>query len=256
VAPTTPVTVSASVTFPELERAATALHEKEAAQAAQLWLDGLNLMLRGFDAFHGGRVEADWRDTMLGLLVGAWNSIHCARDLALRGYPLQSLNLLRLPLEYWIGFWYIRNFPDEHQRFIGRPQPGDHPPDFSEMLKRLRKLHKRRGTDEQDWMKTLHSFSHIDPRNVRTLFESGDGVTNLSLGPKGNREFFEVCAMQGMNCLTVHHEALDVLRRLVSHPPLEGRQGYHGRVREWIDVQVAHAKPYGPALGTHFEAAR
>lgn len=199
-------------------------------------------------------VEGDWRDTSLGLLVGAWNTIHCARDLALRGYPLQSLNLLRLPLEYWISFWYVRNFPTEHERFLARPQLGDHPPAFTDMLKRLRKLHNRRGTDEQDWMKTLHSFSHVDPRNVRTLFESGDGFTNLSLGPKRSRDFFEACAMQGMNCLTVHQEALDVLRKSADHPPLEGRHEYHTQVREWIDVQVAQLKPYGPGVGTHFAA--
>jgi hypothetical protein len=104
-----------------LEQQAVAKHLARAPDAVQIYLDGFNLLHQSLHALRGYNFgEALERRVMMALFIKSLNSMRCFYELATLGYYVQALNLMRTPVEDWMGYWLLRNFP-ERQR-IHRPR--------------------------------------------------------------------------------------------------------------------------------------
>src|SRR3712207_5954810 len=73
--------------------------------------------------------------------MGATQNIYCAFQMAQRGYYPQSLNLLRPPVEYWMSYWYLRSFPEEHARFTNMAAGSEETPRYNDMLQKIEARH-------------------------------------------------------------------------------------------------------------------
>src|SRR5216683_3069319 len=106
---------------------------------------------------------------MMALFIKTLNSMRCFYELATLGYYVQSLNLVRTPVEDWMGYWFLRNFPERHEEFT---TAGLEPPPFNEMLQAIESVENRQRKLEgklaaepdarvRGWMKQLHQYSHL-----------------------------------------------------------------------------------------------
>jgi hypothetical protein len=102
------------------EAEAIRFHETELADAATIWRDGLNALLRGLDALIGHVTVGKDEDLLMAFVVHAFNTLYRAHEEALRGYYSQALNLLRMPVEDFVAYWYVRSYPDKRPLFYKR----------------------------------------------------------------------------------------------------------------------------------------
>lgn len=224
----------------ELEERTVAYHERTFAEDTAIWRDGINILLRGFDALQGRDVRNDTERVQVALLIRAWDTVYCAFDLALRGYYPQSLNLLRAPIEDWMAYWYLRSFPDDHSRFLGL---GEDTPSFNDMLQQIEAKHgKEQGEAVRPWIKRLHKFSHVDRLGIKMAILPGADALNLALGPQQDRLRYLLCVEQGLTVTLELMEALDNLRRVMNAEPLEGFRQYVDRVDTWQQEQAKKAR--------------
>ncbi len=224
----------------QLEQAAVAHHEQTFTDDTGIWRDGINTLLRGFDALHKRNVQNDTERVQAILLIRAWNTVYCAFDLAQRGYYSQSLNLLRTPVEDWMAYWYLRVFPAEHFRFLGK---GQNTPSFNDMLQKIESKHgKEQGDAVRPWIKRLHKFSHVDRLGIKMAILPGGDALNLALGPQRDRLRYLLCVEQALAVVLELMEALDNLRRLMGSEPLGGFQQYVDRVHVWQQKQAETEK--------------
>src|SRR5947209_1384606 len=117
---------------------------------------------------------------MIGLFTAGWNSIYCARDLALRSYYPQSLNLLRLPLECWMTYVYLLTFPERTDEFIDDSKKA---PTWNAIVQQLETVRNERQEVARDWIARLHKFSHVDQLVLRAVVLGRDGKLVYRLGP-------------------------------------------------------------------------
>lgn len=185
-------------------------HDPSTAPACELWRDGLNLLLRALDPISGYTIPEQHQEdrVILPLFISAWKSAYCAFDLALRGYYPQALNLLRPPIEHWMAYWYLRNFPQEHVRFAG--SSASKTPEFNDMLQKVEAGQGQgRDTCVRTWIKRLHPWSHVDGAGVLAITRREGPVTYLELGPQHDARLFGYCADEAALALAMLLEALD-----------------------------------------------
>lgn len=221
--------------IPDLEARAIAFHEQSVGDATELWRDGLNLLLRGFDPLAGRKPSRDEELAQVALLVQAWQTLTCAFNVALAGYYPQSLNLVRSPLEYWLAYWYLRSFPHEFKRFLNLQEST---PSFNDMLQKMESKHGRTEKPVRAWRKRLNSFSHVDRLPMRVAITEREDGNWLAVGPQQDARVFRGCAAEAGLLICALLEALDNLRRLVGLAPLEGYPEFDERFREWQTEQI------------------
>ena len=78
--------MSEPIDLKRAEPRAIAFHERSVADAADIWRDGLNLLLRGFDPIRGLKSEREETTVLIALMMQAWQTLQCSFDLAQRGY--------------------------------------------------------------------------------------------------------------------------------------------------------------------------
>lgn len=228
-------------TLKALEEEAVLYHETTFAEGTAVCRDGIDILLRGFDAINGRDVRNDTERVQAALLIRAWNTVYCAFDLALRGYYPQSLNLLRTPIEDWMAYWYLRSFPDEHSRFLGQ---GKDTPKFKYMLDKLQEKHGEEATASATVSRKinrLHKFSHVDRLGVMMAILPGSNALNLALGPQQYRLRYLVCVEQVLTVILDFLEALDNFRRVLGCQPIVGFQQHAERVHAWQREQAEKA---------------
>ncbi len=103
------------------ERHAVATHEARAADAVSIYLEGFNLLLQSLHALKGYHLgEALEQRVMMALFIKTINSLRCFYELATLGYFVQAFNLMRTPVEDWMGYWFLRNLPERHGEFTDK----------------------------------------------------------------------------------------------------------------------------------------
>ena len=100
-------------TWEDFDREARTVESFTKAQLlerVQLLQDAVGLFADGF-LIANNSDTTDVNKAKMGLLSQNFNTLKCAVDLALRGYYLQSMNLLRYVYENWIAFHYLIKKP-------------------------------------------------------------------------------------------------------------------------------------------------
>jgi DNA-binding transcriptional ArsR family regulator len=239
--------------IPLLEQRALSFHEQSVKDAADIWSEGLDVLLRGFDALQGYRIgNQSERRVQVGAFIRAYNWMYRAEQEALRGYYVPSLNLMRAPLEDGMTYWYLRAFPGEHERFTRRPgsESKKNAPRWNVMLQRVEEKHHPEWVQAgkpaprpeqwvQDWMDQLHTFSHVTNLSVALGFEVDDTNTSYHLGPQHDEGLFRFCTYQAVRLLVYLQEALENLRLLTIGERLAGRDTYRDRARKWQAAEAA-----------------
>jgi hypothetical protein len=228
------------------EERTVAFHEARAADAVAIFLDGFNMLLRGLDSLKGYSFgDAVEQRVILALFIRTLNSLRCFYELATRGYFIQALNLLRTPVEDWMGYWFLRNFPGRHEEFT---KPGLEPPSFNDMLQVVESAQNRQRKQAgkpplkpdaraRRWMKQLHQYSHLSRVGVREIMAIDDVFTSYRLGPAQAESRFRTSVAEALQVVGAHLEAVDNFRRLTGRPPIEGFYEYVTRVKAWQRAQ-------------------
>lgn len=217
----------------EMEEQARAFHARVAGSTEDLWVHGINLLLDGLNSLSTFKVKREEERVMAALFVQAWNSQYCAHDLALRGYYAQGLNLVRIIVEDWLAYWYLRNCPEEHARFSDFSQ---RTPSFNDMLQKI----ESRQQWEPDprvraWIKRLHRFSHVDSAGIKMITSRTDDGIRLAMGPGNDELRFNLCASEAMAVIPALLEAMDNFLRLTGHQPLARWEAFSDRLQSWYE---------------------
>jgi hypothetical protein len=138
--------------------------------------NSIGVFADGFSASKGSSDTADDTLAKMSLLSHSFGTLKCSADTALRGYYVQSMNLLRLVYENWIAFKYIEKNPDKAVLWL-RASKKKKPPGHSAMLKEIDKDYTPLKGKKKGWYKTLCSFAHTDPLNLLSQI-STDAVPN------------------------------------------------------------------------------
>jgi len=134
---------------------------KQAPECVQLLQDAVGLVADAF-AVQGGSNTNDATVAKMSLLSQNFATLKCTVDLALRGYYIQSMNLLRSIDENWIAFHYLSKYPDKAHLWL-RPCKNKKPPAHSAMLNGLDKNFNPFKGGMREWYSTLCRFAHTDP---------------------------------------------------------------------------------------------
>jgi len=159
-----------------------------------LWAAGIEGSLRALDplvgAVHQHPVE-DQEPVLFALIAHAVNHQLAMYSLALDGYYMESLGLVRACVERWLAWLYVTNFPNHASRFL-RPEAGDSP-EWGEMLKKL-----EQGTKDdalRQWWNWLNKLAHVDQTTLGLIWEEPADATGamIRVGPTFDRKLLENC---------------------------------------------------------------
>jgi len=78
--------------------------------------NSIGLFADGFSVAEGSSDTTNDTLAKMSLLSHSFGTLKCSADTALRGYYVQSMNLLRTVYENWIAFKYIEKNPDRYPR--------------------------------------------------------------------------------------------------------------------------------------------
>jgi len=227
-------------------------HETAVADAATIWRDGLNALLRGLDVLISHVTVGKDEDLLMAFIVHAWNTLYRAHEEALRGYYSQALNLLRMPVEDFVAYWYVRSYPDKRPLFYRRSK---HTPRVRAMLGGLRaKFREQMGEEEaekqvefvEQWINELAQFSHIDRAGVWLVLTPVENRLDYRLGPIPDADLFRFCTAHALRSIGAHMEALDNLRRLLGYEPLEDFAEWADRIEQWQRAQKPAGRDASP----------
>lgn len=179
------------MSWEEQEAAARRFHAQHANEAIKTWEEGFNLLHSNIAKLDGASLEdVPERRVMVAVLANAINSLKCIRDHALTGYFTQAMNLARLPIEDWMTYWYLRNYPGEHERFTDRRRKT---PTFNGMLQKVEAASARRGVQVESnpaarWLRDFHDWSHTGGPTVRAVMAIDTERTSYHVGPQADTE--------------------------------------------------------------------
>lgn len=145
----------------------------------------------------------------MSLLAHSFGTLKCSIDLAIRGYYLQSMNLLRIVYENWVAFHYLEKNPDKAVLWL-RQSKKNKPPGHAVMLKEIDQEYKPLEGKMKSWYKTLCSFAHTDPLNLLSRISTAvvPGETSVHFGTTFNKDLFRtsaysICMWSGISILNV-----------------------------------------------------
>jgi hypothetical protein len=95
----------------------------------------IGIFADGFSAAKGAD-PSDEALAKMSLLSQSFGTLKCSVDMTLRGYYVQSMNLLRIVYENWIAYKYLEKNPDKAILWI-RPSKRKKPPGHAAMLKEI-----------------------------------------------------------------------------------------------------------------------
>lgn len=243
--------VSLMAEFEPLEVEARAFHEARAWDAQAIFLDGLNLLALGFLPLEGHVLAEFPEQRVMATLLGQdLASMRGAFDLACRGYYLQALTLVRATLDDWVAYWYLRNNPGDHWRFVTADYE---PPPLQAMVELLdvgadAELLPDEGVGDRAVLPRRtprESLERLEPlRRYSRAWAQGplQSVPTFDvdhLGPRRDEAFFRGTIAEMVEILALHLEALDDFRRLAVEAPIGELDGFLERVRAWQTRQVA-----------------
>lgn len=163
------------------------------------------------DAFSVGN-NSDTSDATLAkmsLLSHNFGTLKCSVDIALRGYYVQSLNLLRIVYENWIAFHFLEKSPDKAHLWL-RHSKKELPPKHAAMLKELDANFNPLKGQMKKWYSTLCSFAHTDPVNLLPQISTDNipNETSIHFGSTYKNDLFKgsayaICLWAGVMLSTI-----------------------------------------------------
>ena len=208
---------------------------RECALDLALWEHGIDLLLGSLGNLRGTKYEhpdADEEPAHAVLIAQAANHELAMYSLALDGYYIEVLALVRSCVERWLAWWYVTVFPREASRFIR--QGGKDTPDWNTMLTRL-----ERGTQEaiiRDWRAWLNKLAHVDKATLGLMWEPvEDDEPLIRLGPNFDRTLLEDCIGEATAVIPPLLEIVDKMCERYGVRPFEpgAAMSYLERVRQW-----------------------
>jgi len=149
----------------------------------------------GFSAAEGSSDTADDTLVKMSLLSHSFGTLKCSADTALRGYYIQSMNLLRIVYENWIALKYIEKNPDKAVLWL-RASKKKKPPGHAAMLQEIDEDYSPLKGKMRGWYKTLCSFAHTDPLNLLSQISTDvmPGETSIHFGATYKKDLFRTSA--------------------------------------------------------------
>ena len=145
----------------------------------------------------------------MSLLSHNLETLKCSVDTALRGYYVQSLNLLRIVYENWVAYHYLVKNPQEAHFWLVRKK-NKQPPGHAAMLKKLDNDFNPLKSNMKGWYGTLCGFAHTDPINLLPNISTESFVNEISIyfGAKFKPELFKassyaICLWAGVMLSTI-----------------------------------------------------
>lgn len=137
--------------------------------------------------------EPDQAMARMALASHNFNTLFLAADIALMGFYLQSLSLLRGVYENWIAFQYLAKFPQDAHFWL-EAHSDKRPPKVATMRKRI-DGGKTRGKTRQDEMyEILNRFVHTDPVIALSLYREKSGQPSVMVGVEFDAKAYRSCA--------------------------------------------------------------
>ena len=155
-------------TWNDFEKEARLVEKTTSEQEPEIMLLLQDSIGQFADAFSIGNSPDASEATLakMSLLSHNFGTLKCSVDLALRGYYVQSLNLLRIVYENWIAYHYLKKNPDKAHLWL-RHSKKKQPPGHAAMLKDLDDdFNPLKGKMRGWYYGTLCSFAHTDPINL------------------------------------------------------------------------------------------
>lgn len=166
----------------------------QATGTVQLIQDSIGLLAIAFPIAK----STDNNDSTLAkmcLLTHNFNTLKCSTDLALRGYYVQSQNILRVVYENWVAFHYLSQNPEKAKLWL-KHSPSKKPPGHAAMLAKLGPEFSLVQREMKKWYSTLCSFAHTDPINLVSQISNDfqPNETSVHFGTTFNLIFFKTSA--------------------------------------------------------------
>jgi hypothetical protein len=249
--------------FEPLEAQGRLFHEEQAWDAEAIFIESLNLLAVGFLPLEGHPMaEVPAQRVMATFFVQTLASLRAAFDVAVTGYYIQALILARATLDDWVAYWYLRNFPADHWRFVTTDYE---PPPIATMLEMLEggtpplESPPRRGRNGEpasmaaagparairESLDRLHPLTDFSRAWAQGPMQAVPTFDIEQLGPRRDEAFFRGTIAEMLEILGLHLEALDNFRRVAVDEPLEGLQEFMERVRGWQARQVVILEKLG-----------
>lgn len=189
--------MNTSETWNDFEKDALLVKEitqKQASDTVQLLQDSIGLLATAFPIV----ISPDNDDSTLAkmsLLSHNFNTLKCSVDLALRGYYVQSQNILRVVYENWVAFHYLSQAPEKAKLWL-KHSPSQKVPKHSAMLAKLGPDFSPVQKEMKKWYATLCSFAHTDPINLvsQISYDFQPEETSIHFGTTFNLSLFRTSA--------------------------------------------------------------
>lgn len=198
-------------TWDDLENEARLVEKTTCEQEPEivgLMKDSIGIFADGFSAAKGSD-SSDEALAKMSLLSHSFGTLKCSVDTVLRGYYVQSMNLLRIVYENWIAYKYLEKNPDKAILWI-RPSKKNKPPGHAAMLQEIDDDYSPLKGKMKGWYKTLCSFAHTDPLNLLSQISTVEvpGETSIHFGATYNKELFRtsaysICLWAGISVMNV-----------------------------------------------------
>jgi hypothetical protein len=198
-------------TWNDFETEAQLVEKTTRAQEPQVVLllqDSIGLFADGFTVASSPD-PSDATTAKMSLLGHNFATLKCSVDTTLRGYYVQSLNLLRIVYENWIAYHYLEKKPQEAHFWLAHSKE-KRPPGHAAMLKELNKDFNPLKSEMKGWYGTLCSFAHTDPLNLlpHISTESFPDETSIHFGTTFKADLFRassyaICLWAGVMLSTI-----------------------------------------------------
>lgn len=126
--------------------------------------DSIGLFAGAFSIENNSNAS-DATSAKMSLLSHNFGTLKCSVDIALRGYYVQSLNLLRIVYENWIAYHYLEKNSDKAHLWL-RHSKKNQPSGHAAMLKELDDDFNPLKGKMKGWYSTFCSFAHTGPINL------------------------------------------------------------------------------------------
>lgn len=225
------------------ERAASSIQHQTNAECE----DEYGLLISIFDLYHRGfdalpqNVEAEEVLIVQGAILSqTLNTFRAMIDLAVTGFYIQSLIMLRHVYESWVAFWYLAKYPQDAVRWL-KPSSKMKPPTAKTMRNRIDHPSKRMKSKLGKFQNEMHRFAHMDQPAVLSRLDREGEKMIIQLGVTFEYDSFRACtygiSLWLGNCL-------DALSSMVAPD-----RDWQNDQRTSIDAILSFIEEYNAATG-------
>ena len=220
-------------TWDDLEKEARLVEKTTCEQdpgIVSLMKVSIGIFADGFSAAKGA-APSDEALAKMSLLSHSFGTLKCSVDMALRGYYVQSMNLLRIVYENWIAYKYLEKNPEKAILWI-RSNKRKKPPGHVAMLKEIDGDYSPLKGKMKGWYKTFCSFAHTDPLNLLSQISTAElqSETSIHFGATYKKNLFRtsaysICLWAGISIMNVSswvpendqwHKQMDTVQENIS----------------------------------------